>query len=395
MCATMNDPFQKYDLRRVINVSGTETSYGSAPVRQEVLDAVAQIAPHSVLMHELQRAVSQTIARLIGTEAGCVTGCTAASIAIAVAAAMTGRDLGRVEQLPDTTGMKSKVILQKGHECSYGQSVSQNIRLAGGRPVEIGAATQTGMYQLKHALDEGVAAALYVVSHLTVEHGMIGLGDFVSACHGAGVPVIVDAASVSDPRPLAASGADLILWSAHKGFRSFTAGIIAGRRDLVHTCLYQEHGIGRPMKVGKEGVIGAIVALEAWAVDGLEQKKQLADRLARVRQRLDRLPGIATSETGQQMKLTVEPSVAGVSAVAVAACLADDDPLVLVWNHRALAGELHITLSRVSDETADYVCYRIEEAVRGGARRYEGCWLGVADSFEARVAAWKSGEESE
>jgi L-seryl-tRNA(Ser) seleniumtransferase len=386
----MNDPFQRYRLRHVINVSGTETSYGSAAVRQEVLDAVAQIAPHSVIMQELQRAASQTITDLIGGEAGCVTGCTAASIAIGVAATMTGCDLGKVEQLPDTSGLKSKVILQKGHECSYGQSVSQNIRLAGARPVEIGTATQTGLYQLNHALDETVAAGFFVVSHLTSEHGMIGLDDFISACHAVEVPVIVDAASASDPRPLVKSGADLVLWSAHKGFASFTAGIIAGRHDLVHACLFQEHGIGRPMKVGKEGILGAIVALEAWSKDNQAQKAATAARVARVSQRLGQLPGIAASGAAQQVKLVVDPRRAGVSAVAVAACLADEDPLVLVWNHRALAGELFVTLSKVSDETADYVCARIEEAVGGRAKRYEENWLGVADSFEALMAGWES-----
>jgi D-glucosaminate-6-phosphate ammonia-lyase len=385
----MTDPFQTYRLRRVINVSGTETPYGSAPVRAEVLQAVAELAPHSVLMHELQAAASRTIASVSGSEAGCVTGCTAASIAIAIAAAMTGRDLGRVEQLPDTRNMKSKVILQKGHEVTYGQGVSQNVRLTGATPVEIGAATQTGLYQLRHALDEDVAAGLFVVSHLTAEHGMIELADFVSVCHASGVPVIVDAASVSDPAPLVSSGAALVLWSAHKGFHSFTAGVIAGRRELVHACLYQEHGIGRPMKVGKEGVIGAIVALQAWADrDQPAQKRELSDRVARVRDRLGRLPGISATSNAHQVKLTVDPAKSGVTAAAIAACLADEDPLVLVWHHRAPAGELYLTLSKVSDSTAEFVCHRIEAALAGKAKQYERQWLGISDSTEARLAAW-------
>src|SRR3712207_545703 len=102
----MLDLFAKLGLRRVVNASGTETGWGASPVRQEILEAVAQIAPHSVFMSQLQAAASRAISAATGAEAGCVTGCTAASLAMAVAASMTGRDLGKVEQLPDTTGMK-------------------------------------------------------------------------------------------------------------------------------------------------------------------------------------------------------------------------------------------------------------------------------------------------
>ena len=146
----------------MINVSGTETPFGASPVRPEVLAAISGIIPHSVLMRELQSAASEVIASATGSEAGCVTGCTAASIVIAVAACMTGRDLGRVEQLPDAKGMKNEVVMQKGHEITYGHNVSQNVRIAGASLIEIGAATQCGVYQLQHAITPNTAAALYV-----------------------------------------------------------------------------------------------------------------------------------------------------------------------------------------------------------------------------------------
>ena len=54
----MSDIFDKRGLRRVINVSGTETPFGAAPVRPEVITAINEIVPHSVLMRELQSAAS-------------------------------------------------------------------------------------------------------------------------------------------------------------------------------------------------------------------------------------------------------------------------------------------------------------------------------------------------
>ena len=80
-----------------------------------------------------------------------------------------------------------------------------------------------------------------------------------------GVPVIVDGAAEPDPRIFLKAGADLVITSMQKAFASFTAATVAGRRDLVRACYLQDKGIGRPMKIGKEGVIATIAALERWA----------------------------------------------------------------------------------------------------------------------------------
>jgi uncharacterized pyridoxal phosphate-dependent enzyme len=384
----MADIFDRLDLRRIINASGTETGFGASPVRSEVIQAVIEIAPHSVFMTELQKAASRKISALFGAEAGCVTGCTAASIAMSVAAAMTGCDIGKVEQLPDATGMKNEVIMQRGHEVSYGQSVSQNVRIAGARVVEIGTATQAALYQLRHALSGRTAAALYVVSHLTSQNRMILLRDFIDECHAAGVPVIVDAASVPDPTPYIKAGADLVLWSAQKGFSSFTAGIVAGRRDLVHAILYQDHGIGRPMKVGKEGVVGAIAAIEAWASRDVKADQQLlSDRIEALRSRLCVMNGVSAEQVGRQLRLSIDPTQA-TGAPAVAAYLEAGTPSILVWSHFAPEGELYLSLGKLTDEQLLIVGDRLEEAIRGSAEGYEAKWQRIADSFESRIAEW-------
>src|SRR6516225_6722286 len=101
------DLFARYGLSHLLNASGTETVFGASPVSAEIIAAVAAILPHSVDMAELQAAASRVIARVTGAEAGFVTGCSSAGIVTAVAACMTGLDLGRIEQLPDTSGMRN------------------------------------------------------------------------------------------------------------------------------------------------------------------------------------------------------------------------------------------------------------------------------------------------
>ena len=372
----MADPFERYGLKRIVGVSGTETVRGAAPVAPEVLEAVSDLVPHLVEMAELQSVASEVIAEAYGTEAGCVTGCSAAGIAVAIAACMTGRDLARVEQLPDTFGMKDEVVLQRGHDVTWGGHVRQTIEITGARAVEVGAATECGVYQLRHALGPETAAALYVVSHHTVQTGLLDLETFCRICHEADVPVIVDGAAEPNFRDFVAAGADLVVTSAHKVFASLTAGVIAGRTDLVQACIWQEKGIGRPMKVGKEGVIGAIAGIERWlALDHDKLARELEARLERARARLEGLDGVTvsleddwTSRAFRRVRLDIDLARTGMSAHQLARRLAGGEPAITVRSLYADQGFLQLDLRRADDASVDRVCERLVEALeRGGA----------------------------
>jgi D-glucosaminate-6-phosphate ammonia-lyase len=202
-----------------------------------------------------------------------------------------------------------------------------------------------------------------VVSHLTAQHRMVDLATFCSVCHEANVPVIVDAASMPDPRPYLGHGADLVLFSAHKAFSSLTAGIVAGRGDLVEACLLQQHGIGRPMKVGKEGVIGAIAALHAWAADDHDSLRSAVRR--RVDHAVARLGGLrgvkAESHGRNQVRLDINAQTAGLSAAELSSQLRNGDPAILAWDLHSESGALILTLGKVSDETVQLLCDRITD----------------------------------
>lgn len=386
----MTDVFARYGLRRVINVSGTETEWGGTPVCPEVTAAVTELIPNSVNMAELQSAACHTISRAMGSEAGCVTGCTAGSVSICVGAAMAGSNLSLAEQLPDVLGMKSEVVMQKGHEVTYGQSVSQNIRLAGARIVEIGAATQCSAYQLRSSLTEKTAAAFYVVSHLTVQSKLIELKEFVDICHQADVPVIVDAASQPNPQDYIAAGADLVLFSAQKAFGSLTAGIIAGRLELVRACIYQAYGIGRPMKPGKEAVIGVIAALERWMnTDRNEQARIINDRMVRAVDTLNQIGCLTASIDGSQLVLRIPGSNGPCTAHQLAQALLAQTPSILVWDHLSASGELRMTFKLIADDVADHVCASIAAAVNAkNIPTYEEVPVDIGDRMLAGLERW-------
>lgn len=368
----MSDPFERYGLTRIVNVSGTETVRGASPVAPEVQGAIAAVLPNSVEIAELQSAASEVIAGAYGTEAGCITGCSAAGIAVAIAAAMTGADLGRIEQLPDTGGMKDEVVIQRGHVVTWGGHVLQTIRMTGAKPVEFGAATESGAYQLRHVLSERTAAALYVVSHHTVQTGMIELRTFCEICHAAGVPVIVDGAAEPNFRDFVAAGADIVITSAHKVFAAPTAGVIAGRKDLVRACVWQEKGIGRPMKAGKEGIVGAIAGIERWrAIDQDDLRARLRARLERAKAKLDGQNGLRVwlepdwaSRAFERLRLDLDPAEAGLSAADLAAALMRENPAIAVRGLYADQGFVQVDLRRVDDAIADRVTDRILAVLR-------------------------------
>ena len=64
-------------------------------------------------------------------------------------------------------------------------------------------------------------------------------------------------------------GADLAIFSGGKGLRGpQSAGLVLGRPDLIAACRLNgspNHAIGRPMKVGKEELIGMLAAVE-WSL---------------------------------------------------------------------------------------------------------------------------------
>jgi len=366
------DLLPRLGLRQVINASGTMTALGASSVSAEVIAAATSILPRFVVMTELQAAASRAIAEATGAEAGCVTASVASGISVAVAACMTGVELSRIEQLPDTRGLRNEVLLQKGHDVNFGASISQMIALTGAQVVEVGTATSCGAYQLRGAMTGQTAAAVYVVSHHTVQSGLIDLRTFCTVCHEAGVPVVVDAASEYDLRGFLSQGADLVLYSAHKFLGGLTAGIIAGGLDLVRACYIQERGIGRAMKVGKEGIIAAIAALERWKTldhDAIHKKE--ARRVESAVQRLRGLDGLEVDlepdPTGNpitRVKVSVVPERAGVTAFQLARRLAEGNPAIVVRDHHVDRGYLLLDPCNLSDEEMDQVCAKIAETLR-------------------------------
>lgn len=356
-------------LRPVINVSGTMTSLGASIVVPEAVDAVTRVLTQFVEMGQLHRRASETIADLTGAEAGFVTASCSAAISLAVAAAITGDNLCAIEQLPDAGSLKNEVLIQTGHMVSYGAPVEQAIRLAGGRVVPVGQATSAHAYQLAGAITERTVAAVFVVSHHVVDYAQIPLKTFAEICHARGVKVIVDAASEYDLRKFLLDGADVVLYSGHKFLGGPTSGICAGDKEFVRNIYLQNRGIGRGMKIGKEGIAGVIAALEAWKVrdhDGIRAREQAA---------LDLWFGTLAGKTGvtativpdptdnplDRLKVSINPELARITAWDLGRALASGPRPIIVRDHEAEHGHFFLDPCNLHPDEEIIVAERLVE----------------------------------
>lgn len=366
------DLYKRLGLRRVLNAAGKMTYLGASAVEPEVADALATAARGYVEMDRLMDRAGELVAGAAGAEGGMVTCSAAAGIAISVAACITGTDLYAVHQVPDVTTARRRVVLQKGHAVDFGAPITQMIRMSGGIPVEVGSANSTRKGELAGALGPDVAAVLYVVSHHAVQDGMLTLKAVVEEARSRGIPVIVDAAAEVDLGAYVKAGADLVVYSGHKAIGGPTSGLIAGRRDLIEACRLQNQGIGRSMKIGKEGIIGLLTALDLYRRQGAgaleERTRTLAEALAGALSDVAGLTaGLAVDGTRPIWRVQLQLA-SGAAAHRLIALLEAGDPVVKTRNHGADSGIINLDTRTLEAEQVPELAARIREAMKGVAQ---------------------------
>ena len=286
----------------VINASATLTRLGGSRMPKPVMDAMAAGTEAFVDLVELQRRAGERIAELTGNEACYVCSGAAAGIAIAVAACITGTDPAAIARLPHFDGPPAEVVIHRAHRNGYDHAARQT----GAKLVEIGMAHSTQRWELEAAITPRTACVLYFAgAHYAT--GALPLSDVVEIAHERGVPVLVDAAAQIPPvaalwqytREL---GADVAIFSGGKGLRGpQSSGLVLGSRKIVEACYPNgspNQSIGRPMKVGKEEMLGILAAVE-WSLSQ-DEAAVLAAYEASVQRWLAGLTGIegVTAERG-------------------------------------------------------------------------------------------------
>ncbi len=260
------DIYDELGVRKVINGLATVTVLGGSLMPPEVLAAMAEAAQHFVDIDELQAKAGQRIAEWTHNEAAYVTCGAAAGIVLSTAACMAGTDPDLRSRLPDdTTGMKNEVVVHKAGLVGYAQA----IRHAGAKIVTVGTEAGATADELEAAINEQTAAVFYFYKEHLMD-GQVPLAQGIAIAHRHGVPLIVDAAAQLPPVEnlwrFTQMGADLAIFSGGKGLCGpQSSGLVVGRRALIEAIAFHANprmALGRPMKVGKEEIVGLLAAVK-------------------------------------------------------------------------------------------------------------------------------------
>jgi len=254
------DYFKELKIEKFINAAGTSSSLGGSLIWREVVEAMNYASTRRARMKELHDAVGMKIASMIGCEAAMISAGATSSLTLGTAACITGINKEAIKQIPDLTGKKNEVIIQKSHRYSYDHA----IRNCGVRLMEVETSDD-----LKRSINQKTAMMLFVYAR--APRGQIELKEFAVLGKKYKIPTLIDGATTVPPvenlSGLLNLGYDLAAFSGGKGLRGpFSAGLLLGRKDLIEAARLNsspnDDTIGRGMKISKEELLVMMVAIE-------------------------------------------------------------------------------------------------------------------------------------
>ena len=151
------DIYKELGATPIINAIGSVTMLGgSSPIR-EVKEAMERADSAYIPLMELEEKAGKAIAAMLNVPAAYVTSGAGSALTLATAAFMAGDDDNKIQQLPDTTGMKNEILIQKRQRYWYDRC----LELAGARLVEFGTEESTTAADLERMIGPNTVAVHY------------------------------------------------------------------------------------------------------------------------------------------------------------------------------------------------------------------------------------------
>ncbi|GIV85666.1 MAG: hypothetical protein KatS3mg052_2673 [Candidatus Roseilinea sp.] len=363
--------YDELGVRPVINANATLTKLGGSVMPPEVIAAMEDAARFHVDIEELHDRVGERLAALTGNEAAMVATGAAAGIVLAVAACVSGGDQALARRLPHTETLdKNEVIMFTSHRNGYDFAVRQT----GVKVIEIGSESHTEPAELEAAFSPRTAAFVWFQGYFTGK-GDLPIERVIAVCRARGVPMIVDGAAQLPPVEnlwrFTQMGAACAIFSGGKDLRGpQTTGLVVGRRELIRAMRRlssPNHGIGRPMKVGKEEMVGLLAAVKRYIAIDHEERRERDERVvANWCATFNALPGVRAArsfpnEAGQPLprcEVQIDPRRAGITRDALIARLWDGTPRISVGQSDKADGIL-LNPMTLTDEEVNIVTERI------------------------------------
>jgi L-seryl-tRNA(Ser) seleniumtransferase len=288
--------YEELGVTTVINGQGTMTILGGSLMRTEVEAVMALGSLHFVSVPELEVAAGKRIAEMLKLPEGntaLVTSGAAAAMQSGLAGILTGDNPKFIEQLPDLTGMKSEVIIQKSHRNPF----DHQLRSTGVKLIEV-----ETREDVRKAVNPKTAMMHF--TNFANADGRIKVDEWAKLAKEYKIPSFIDAAADTPPVShlwdYTVMGYDLAAFSGGKAIRGpQCAGLLIGRKELVAYALLNnsphEDTLGRSQKVGKEEIVGMVKAIESYLKEDHEAlNKEWQRRLELVSAQITKVPGVTT-----------------------------------------------------------------------------------------------------
>ena len=278
--------YEEIGVRRVINAAFCLTVLGGSTLSKEMMEAAHEANRYFVEMGELCKKAGEIIAGITGAEAAHITTGAFCGLVQSAAACIAGKDPDKMRRLPDTTGMKNEVIIQRNLRNVFDRAME----VAGGKFVVV----EPTLEAMEVAITEKTAAIHYLPQMDPPRTDIVPLEEVIDLGHRHAVPIIVDAAGQTYPtdrlRMFVRMGADLVCYSGKYFSGPNSTGFVCGRKDLVEAVVENSFigpavgWVGRGYKLDRQEVIALVVALQRWMK--MDHEKE---RLQPARERRDRL----------------------------------------------------------------------------------------------------------
>jgi len=297
-------------VKRVVNASFALTRLGGSTFTKEVLKAMEEANKSYAYLWDLIKRGGEIIAEGCGAEAGWITSGAFNALVLSAAVCIAGRDPEKIRRLPDTTGMKNEIILQRANRILI---YDRAMQVSGGKFVLVGDERWGCTPELlEAAITENTAAINHVIIG-SDKPRIVTIEEIVEVAHKHDVPVILDCSGMTYPldglTKFVKMGVDLACYGGKYVGGPNSTGFVIGRKDLVeavalHSFIGHEagpleqggfyRGIGRGYKLDRQEIVALLVAFKRWLVMDHEKERfePAWKRTRYIERRIKGLPGL-------------------------------------------------------------------------------------------------------
>ena len=327
------DLFKELGIRTFINARATLTLMTGSLMQDEVIEAINNSSKRYCMLDELQDKVGAKIAKLCHAEAATVTSGAFSAIMLGTAGVLSGNDPAKAAMIPhlEGSGMKTEVILQKGHNIGYYQAIKN----CGVTMVWV---------ETREDLDRAINSktAMMAFMNCNTNAGQIKHKEWLEVAKKNNIPALIDIAA--DVPPIENfwkfndMGFDLVCLSGGKAIRGpQSSGVLMGRKDLIAAARINASPrgstIGRGHKVNKEEILGLYVAIEKFIRTGDEEWKFWLKQIAHIENAVKNIKSVKTrvfvpelANSTPNLEISWDPAILAVTGKEIQERLSKGEP---------------------------------------------------------------------